>query len=151
MEPQPSRPIAEALARVWSWHRTPQFLDYVAGSFGVHVPDLAVFDALYVYQVAEGDLEAGNFQHWSTFQWWEVTDGGVRECGRPDHLMGWTDAPEKVRGAFYRWPHISFLHAGDRVGFGERYGPTLLNRKVGQVVQLVGGVEIAEVRIVYRG
>ena len=131
MEPQASPLVAEALARVWSWHRTPRFLDYVAESFGVCLHDLASFDALYVYQVAEGDLEGGCFMHDSTFQWWEVTDAGVRECGRPDHaVLGWVDAPERVRGRFYRWPHISFLHRGERLGFGECFGPALLNRTV---------------------
>jgi hypothetical protein len=121
----------------------------VAKSFGVHVTDPALFDALYVYQVAEGDLERGQFQHGTTFQWWEVTDAGVKEC-RPDHKLGWRDAPEKLRGSFYRWPHISFLHIGDQVGFGECYGPAMLNRKVASVVPVATGVELVDVRIVYR-
>ncbi len=150
MELQPSRSVAEALARVWSWHRTPQFLDYVAESFGVRVNDSAAFDTLYVYQVAEGDLERGQFDHSSTFQWWEVSDAGVKECNRPDQCLGWVDAPEKLRGSFYRWPHISFLHFGERVGFGERFGPGLLNRKVARVVETPNGVELADVRVVYR-
>jgi hypothetical protein len=151
MNPRASRPVAEALARVWPCHRTPQFLDYVADSFGVRVDDLAAFDALYIYQLAEGSLESGHFQHDSTFQWWEVTDTGVRECGRPDHaVLGWRDAPERVRGSFYRWPHISFLHEGERVGFGECFGPNLLNRKVARVIGLASGVELVDVRVVYR-
>jgi hypothetical protein len=150
MESQPSRPVVEALARVWLWHRTPRFLDYVGESFGVRVADLAAFDALYIYQVADGDLERGQFDHWSTFQWWAVTDAGVLECRRPDQLLGWRDAPEKVRGSFYRWPRISFLHVGERVGFGECFGPALLNRKTGQLVAGHGGVEIAGVQVVWR-
>lgn len=148
---EPCRPIAVALASIWSWHRTPRFLDYVADSFGVRVTDAAAFDALYVYQVADGDVERGQFDHWSTFQWWETTDAGVQECGRPEQLVGWRDAPEKVLGSFYRWPHISFLRIGERVGFGECFGPEMLNRKVGQLVQVAGGVEITDVRVVYRG
>ncbi|QEG29636.1 hypothetical protein GobsT_44360 [Gemmata obscuriglobus] len=151
MEPQPSRSVAEALADVWSWHRTPRFLDYVADSFGVRVADLAAFDALYIYQVADGDLERGQFDHGSTFQWWEVTDAGVRECGRPGQLLGWRDAPEKVRGSFYRWPYVSFLHCGERVGFGECFGPALLNRKAGQLAAGPGGIELAGVQVVWRG
>jgi hypothetical protein len=146
----PSRPIAEALAGVWTWHRTPRFLEYVTESFGVRVGDRASFDRLYVYQVAEGDIEAGQFQHSEIIQWWEVDDAGVKECRRPEHLMGWVDAPEKLRGSFYRWPHISFLHVGERVGFGECFGPELLNRKAARVIGAAGRVELADVRLVYR-
>lgn len=151
MNPHASRSVAEAVSRLWSWHRTPQFLDYVADSFGVRVADLAAFDALYIYQVAEGDLERGHFQHGSTIQWWEVTDAGVGECDRPDQLLGWRDAPERVRGSFYRWPHISFLHVGERVAFGECFGPALLNRKIGRLTPVEGRGEITEVRVVYCG
>ena len=146
----PSRLVAEALAGVWTWHRTPRFLDYVAESFGMRPPDLARFDRLYIYQVAEGDLEGGHFQHGSVFQWWEVDEGGMRECSQPPCLSGWVDAPEKVRGSFYRWPHISFLLSAQRLGFGECYGPELLNRKVARVVESPAGVDIVDVRIVYR-
>jgi hypothetical protein len=151
MEPQPSRQVAETLARVWSRHRTPRFFDYVAASFGVRVVDMPAFAALYIYQVADGDLERGAFDHGSTFQWWEATDAGLRECARPEHWLGWRDAPEKVRGSFYRWPHISFLHVGTRVGFGECFGPALINRKVGQLVAAASGVEITDVRVVWHG
>jgi hypothetical protein len=145
----PSRAVAEALARVWAWHRTPRFLDYVAESFAVRVPDLAGFDKLYIYQVKEGDLEGGHFVHETTFQWWDVDDEGLRECGWPNQLSGWVDAPEKLRGSYYRWPHISFLHRGERVGFGDCFGPRLLNRKVGRVVDAEGGVAIVEMRVVW--
>jgi hypothetical protein len=146
---KPSTSVAEALAGVWGWHRTPRFRDYVAESFGVRITDLAEFDRLYIYQVADGDIESGNFEHENFLQWWEVDDLGIRECGRPDCKLGWRDAPEKLRGSFYRWPHISFLHRGDAVGFGECYGPELLNRKVGQVLLVATGVAIADVRVVY--
>jgi hypothetical protein len=117
----------------------------------VRIAQLADFDRLYIYQVADGDPEIGHFHHESAFQWWAVDDAGVRECDYPDCKSGWTDAPEKVRGSFYRWPHISFLHRESVVGFGESFGPLLLNRKVGQLVQSGAGVEIVDVRVVYRG
>jgi hypothetical protein len=149
METMPSRQVAEVLSAVWAWHRTPEFLDYVAESFGVQVSDPAQFDRLYLYQVAEGTIEDGIFDHGSTFQWWEVDDAGMRECNRPDCKLGWVDAPEKVRGSFYRWPHISFLHCGSMVGFGETYGTHLVNRKVGHLVTSDGGMEIVDVRVVW--
>src|SRR5262249_40369371 len=144
-----ARRVAEALARVWSWHRSPQFLDYIAESFGKRVADLPEFDRLYIYQVADGDTERGGIYHETTIQWWEVDDAGVRECGWPKHKFGWVDAPDKLRGSFYRWPHISFLLGGSRVGFGECYGPDLLNRKVGRLVETSTGVEILDVRLVW--
>jgi hypothetical protein len=151
MHPMPSAPVAQALAGVWAWHRTPRFLDYVAESFSGAVQDLAEFDKLYIYQVAEGDLERGQFQHASVIQWWQVDDHGFRECGSPAHLSGWVDAPEKVRGSFYRWPHISFLQRGERIGFGETFGPNLHNRKVGRIVEKDSSVEIVEVKVIYVG
>ncbi len=150
MKPQPSRPVAEALASIWSWHRTPQFLDYVADSFGVRVSAPAVFDALYIYQVTKGDLERGSFDHSAVLQWWEVTDAGMSECAKPAHWSGWVDAPEKLRGSFYRWPHISFLHVAEQVGFGEWFGPGMLNRKAGRLVEAAGGIEIRDVRVIWR-
>jgi hypothetical protein len=150
MEVNTSRPIAEALASVWAWHRTPRFLDYVAESFGVRPPDLADFDRLYVYQVAKGDLEGGHFYHDTTLQWWAVDDEGVQECGLPNEILGWVDAPEKLRGSYYRFPHISFLHREPMVGFGECFGPRLLNRKVGRLVWSEPSVEVADVRVVFR-
>lgn len=147
---KPSPLVAESLARVWDWHRTPRFLDYVAESSGVRVTDLAAFDGLYVYQVAEGDVETGELDHSSTFQWWVMDDAGMRECELPRCLVGWVDAPEKVRGSFYRWPHITFVHVGDHVGFSERYGPELISRKAGRVVESDRGVEIVDVRVVHQ-
>lgn len=142
----PSSSVAVKLARIWEFHRTPQFLDYVADSFGVRPGDLAAFDKLYIYQLEEGDLERGNFMHETIFQWWEVDDAGIRECDVPQtKWSGWIDAPEKLRGSFYRWPHISFIHRGDRVGFGETFGPDLHNRKVGRIID---SGEIVEVKIV---
>jgi hypothetical protein len=148
MTPVPSKSVAEILARVWCWHRTPAFLDYVAESFAVKVPDRAAFERLYIYQLEEGDLERGMFLHATTFQWWEVDDAGFRECDRPRQLLGWVDAPEKLRGSFYRWPHISFMHRGDRVGFGETFGPALYNRKVGRLIEEPNNAAIVDVRIV---
>jgi hypothetical protein len=147
---KPSPLVAEALARVWDWHRTPQFLDYVVKSSGVRVTDLAAFDGLYIYQVAEGDVETGSFHRASTFQWWVMDDAGMRECVLPRFLVGWVDAPEMVRDSFYRWPHITFVHLGDQVGFTERYGPKLLTRKAGRVVESDRGVEIVDVRVVHQ-
>ena len=115
----------------------------------MRVQELAGFDKLYIYQVEAGDLESGQFLHSTAIQWWEVDDAGLRGCGWPNHLSGWVDAPEKLRDSFYRWPHISFLQREERVGFGECFGPGLVNRKVGRLVEVVGSVEIVETRVVW--
>jgi hypothetical protein len=150
MTPEPSRPVADWLARIWEWHRTPQFLEYLFESFEVRIPDLASFDRLYIYQVEEGDLEKGMFRHGSVIQWWEVNDAGLRECRRPECMIGSVDVPEKMRGSFYRWPHISFLLRDDSIGFGECFGPELFNRKVGRMSKVANGVEITDVRVILR-
>jgi hypothetical protein len=100
------------------------------------------------YHLEESDLEHGTLIHETTFQWWEVDDAGFRECDWSRHLSGWVDAPEELRGSFYRWPHISFMHCGDRVGFGETFGPGLHNRKVGRLIEEPDKAAIVDVRIV---
>lgn len=144
--PKPSRFVAEALARVWAMHKTPLFLEYVAESFRIPTSERPQIEALYIYQVAEGDLESGSFTHSTAFQWWQVTDAGIRECAMPDVQR--FDEQVHPQSSYFRWPRISFLHVASRVGFGERFGPQFFNRKTGTLVEMEHGVEIVGVCVI---
>jgi hypothetical protein len=134
--------IAHWLAGVWSGHRSDQFLDYLAETYGKRVDRPPSFDCIYIAEAEEGDLDSGRIGG-IIKKWWKVDNVGLTEVRRPN--LPATDEP----GLFDQRPVLKFFTDGKRVVIGERLGPKLICRKAGKVEITEASVGIVDVRIIW--
>jgi hypothetical protein len=134
---------------MWAGHRQPWFADYLAATFGEPFPEMPAFEALcllegeYGGNVATGDIQSGIGRYWL------ADDRGFRELQYREMPRWWQEWNE-CGTCFYRFPAITFIHDGTGVAFGEKLGPRLNARKVGKLRVQSSGLEVVDVRLVWR-
>jgi hypothetical protein len=141
--------LARLFTWVWAGHRQPWFADYLAATFGGSFPVLPAFEALCLMEGEHGgDIATGSIQS-GVGRCWLADGRGFRELP-PGEMPRWWEDWNGCGDRFYRLPMVHFIQDGSGVAFGERLGPELNARKVGRLRDQPGGLEVAEVRLVWR-
>ena len=134
--------IALWLAGVWRCHKSDQFLDYVAKTYGKPTDRPPSFDCIYIAEAEEGDLDSGRIGG-IIKKWWKVDDAGLTEVRKPQ--LHSTNEPV----LFDQRPVLKFFTDGKRVVFGERLGPNLVCRRAGKVLGTQASVCITDVLLLW--
>src|SRR5262245_15855404 len=75
--------VARDLSKLWQFHRTQEFLNYVETTYQVTVSALPTFHRIYLAEADNGDIESGSIGGIIN-HWWVVDDDGFRTVKRPE-------------------------------------------------------------------
>ncbi len=138
---QVAEQIVHKLATFWSLHKSPDFLSYLANTFGNAPSKAPEFECIYIFQAKTGDAGQGVIGGLLE-QWWIIDDDGIRKIANPD-LPLQPDERENVRSGFYPRPVLTFFFSGTQITTGESFGPTYVCRKIARLeIGSEGGIEL---------